>query len=134
MNNEFVAMEKRVCPICLKTHGDAKDAGILLNKRLKPIKEEHTVTGYSLCKEHQELYDDGYVALIGCNSDKSEIYGKTGEGKVDMSGAHRTGNIVHIRYSLANDIFNCEMPTVQPFVFCDEEVIQHLEKMQQEAE
>ena len=50
----------------------------------------HTVTGYGLCKDHQKMYDDGFVALI-------EVENEPDGDTLHQSEAYRTGKIAHIK-------------------------------------
>ena len=69
MNDKsHVSLEQHVCLVC----GTAFDTGaILLDKRLRASMERHTATGWGLCPEHQKLADDGFVALIECDPQRS---------------------------------------------------------------
>ena len=69
MNDKsHVSLEQHVCLVC----GTAFDTGaILLDKRLRASMERHTATGWGLCPEHQKLADDGFVALVECDPQRS---------------------------------------------------------------
>lgn len=64
MSKSHVSMEQHQCPICGKTH----DTGsLLLDRRLRPVFDRHTVTGRSPCPECAAQLSAGFVALIACN-------------------------------------------------------------------
>ena len=69
MNDKsHVSLERHVCLVC----GVAYDTGnLLLDKRLRASMERHTTTGWGLCPEHQKLSDDGFVALVECDPQRS---------------------------------------------------------------
>ena len=103
-----VSMEQHQCFIC----GTLYDTGaILLDRSLRQSMERHTVTGTGLCPEHQQLADDGYIALIVVQPD-----GKT-----------RTGGLVHLRREFAEQIFGQEMP--KDIAYIDQEVFDHLQQL-----
>lgn len=62
-----VSMEQHVCLVC----GQLFDTGaILLDRRLRPSMEHHTVTGWDLCPEHRRLYEEGLRRVGGVRSGK----------------------------------------------------------------
>lgn len=104
----FVSMEQHQCFIC----GTIYDTGsILLDKRLKDSLENKTVTGTGLCPEHQQLANDGYIALIVVQAD-----GKT-----------RTGELCHLRKEVADDIFNANFD--KPIAYIDQQIFIQLQAM-----
>src|SRR5450830_1148211 len=70
MNDKsHVSLEQHVCLVC----GTRFDTGtILLDRRLRASMEHHTATGWGLCAEHQKLSDDGFVALVECDPQRSD--------------------------------------------------------------
>ena len=120
----FVTLEQHVCPVCGITH----DTGaLLLNKRLSKTFDRETVTGYGMCSEHQKLFDEGYLALVGVSNSPSA------RTKLKMEEANRTGRSAHIKREIANNIFNVEIPNDLSFIFVEDEVIDMLAKMQQQS-
>jgi hypothetical protein len=81
----YVSMEQKKCLVCAK---DFDSGAILLDRRMRQSLDRTTLTGWGLCPEHQKLYDDGYIALVGCDDAKSP---KLPSGNVDPSQAWRTG-------------------------------------------
>lgn len=118
MTKSYVSVEQNVCLVCAKTFDTN---ALLLNKHLRKSMEERTVTGWGLCPEHQKLHDDGYVALVEIDPDRSPLPCKP-------DNVYRLGGIAHVRRSVWQDIFNCSSPE-GPMVFCDESVIERLNGM-----
>lgn len=110
-----VSMEQQVCIVC----GIPFDTGsILLDKRLKNSMEKHTVTGWGLCPEHENLFDDGYVALVGVsNKHGTEI-------NLKQDTAERTGEIIHVSRTALNRMLGEELPSKLPMVWADEELME----------
>lgn len=95
-----VALAKHLCLVCTTPFDSGE---ILLHKRLRDIPEEQTYTGWGLCPEHQQLKDDGYVALVAIID--------PGVGtKVKPQDAVRTGSIVHVREAVWGNVFNVPVP------------------------
>lgn len=92
MNDKsHVSLEQHVCLVC----GKAFDTGtILLDKRLRASMEHHTKTGWGLCPEHQKLADDGFVALVECDPQRSGSPG----GRLKPEQAYRTGRLAHLKH------------------------------------
>ena len=118
MTKSYVSIEQNVCPVCAKTFDTN---ALLLNRRLHENMERYTVTGWSLCPEHQKLHDDGYVALVAIDPDHSALPYKP-------DTVYRLGGIAHIRRSVWQDIFDCPPPE-GPMVFCDESLVEKLKGM-----
>ena len=76
-------METKICPVCNEEH--SHNCGILLNRRLKEIK--HTLSGYGMCEEHDNMIKDGFIFLIEIDPDKST----SKDGSVQLEDAYRTG-------------------------------------------
>jgi hypothetical protein len=89
MSKSHVTMEQHKCAVCGK---DYDTGALLLDTRLGKRFEMHTVTGWGLCPEHQKLYDDGYVALVGADLAKSKLLSN---GNCTPEGAWRTGECKH---------------------------------------
>ena len=123
----YVSVEVKVCEVC---GSEWETNSILLDKRLKESMEDKTITGYGLCPEHQKLHDEGYIALIAIDESRSS---NKPENNIirGMDGIYRTGGIAHIKREAAKRVFDCEIPS-GPFMYCDDEVINMLEKMQQQ--
>ena len=123
-----VSIERKKCPICGL---EFETNSILLDNRVRPIFNRYTTTGWGLCPEHKRLYEEGYVALVGCDEAKSR---RNTNGSVKMEDAYRTGRIMHIRREVARKVFNVPFPDDLPMMFCDDAVIDKFENKGEEDE
>jgi len=86
MSNDYVAMEKKTCPICFKNHTDHENAAIFIDTRLKgggKFKEEtDKPTGFALCKEHKAK--DGFAWLVGADKDTGMTTGNVLQMKTEV--------------------------------------------------
>ena len=127
MEKSFVTLEQHRCLVC----GHDYDTGaLLLDKHMRNKFNRNTLTGNGLCPEHRKLYDDGYIALVECDREKSLIEGEM----LKPEDAYRTGNIAHVRRTVANDIFNVKLPDKIPMVFVEPGVIEKLKEAMQAEE
>jgi hypothetical protein len=119
-----VSMEQHVCLVC----GSMFDTGtILLDRRLQATLEQFTVTGWGLCPEHQALFDDGYVAIVECDPEKS---GRPSQGDlVKPSTVFRTGKIAHVKRDSFDRIFDLPRDDKRPCVFVEPRVIEMLQAL-----
>ena len=125
-DNNYVAMEKNVCPVCGVTH--THNTGILIHRQLRDIPEDKTITGYGLCKEHDELLEKDYLAMIVIKDPhESEKL-----NKVKMEDADRTGEIAHIKYEAFNYFTNCALTKETPMVFIDEKAVNIIKQRYEE--
>jgi len=116
-----VTMEQAICPICCKS----EDTGnILMDTRLRQRFEMKTVTGWELCKEHKKLYDDGFIALVEVDPNKSTA---PVAGKVkDPSDVYRTGVICHMKRHVFLELFGMGYPNDIPLCFVEIGVVQSI--------
>ncbi|AMD43459.1 hypothetical protein ZC03_082 [Pseudomonas phage ZC03] len=114
MDLEYVGMGVHVCPVCLKEH----DEVVLINNHLRPTLKRRNFVGWSLCDEHEELWQKGYIALIECSNDKQPT----------LENAERTGAIAHVRKEAWSFIFNTPVPGT-PIAFVQQGVIEQLQNM-----
>jgi hypothetical protein len=122
-DTSHVSLDQHVCLVC----GTAFDTGaILLDRRLRASMERHTTTGWGLCPEHQKLFDDGYVALVECDPQRS---GSRADGRIKPEQAYRTGRLAHVRRTVFARVFNVPISDKQPCVFVEPGVIEHLQAM-----
>jgi len=118
-----VSLEQHACLVC----GTTFDTGaILLDKRMRASMEPHTTTGWGLCPEHQKLFDDGYVALVECDPERS---GPPADGRLKPEQAYRTGRLAHLRRPVFSQIFDVPIPDKQACVFVEPGVIDRLQSM-----
>ena len=125
MNDKsHVSLEQHVCLVC----GTRFDTGtILLDRRLRASMEHHTATGWGLCAEHQKLSDDGFVALVECDPQRSGS--PAGGGRVKPEQAYRTGRLAHLKREAFAQVFNVPIAADQPCVFVEPGVIEQLQTM-----
>jgi len=120
----YVSLEQHVCLVC----GVAFDTGsLLLDRRLRARLEHRTVTGWGLCAEHRKLFDDGYVALVECDLQRSGL--PTGGDRLKPEQAYRTGRIAHLRREAFARLFNVPVEARQACVFVESGVIERLQSM-----
>lgn len=121
MTKSYVSMEQKVCVVCGMTYDTN---ALLMDRRLKDSMEQHTITGYGACPEHQKLADEGYVALVAATSTNTTE---------TVESANRTGEVAHLRKQLFEDMFNTTLvPKRFPMVFVEPEVISRLKEMMAE--
>jgi len=119
-----VSLEQNVCVVC----GNVFDTGsILLDRRLRNSMEHHTVTGWGLCPEHQKRFDEGYVALVECDPERSGVSDETTAVKPEQ--AFRTGRLVHLKRNVFDKVFNVSIKADQTCVFIDPGVFEKLQSM-----
>jgi hypothetical protein len=125
MNDKsHVSLEQHACLVC----GTAYDTGsILLDKRLRASLERHTTTGWGLCAEHQQLFSDGFVALVECDPQRS---GKPSDAdRLKPGQAYRTGRLAHLKRGVFATVFNVPVAANQACVFVEPGVIEQLQAM-----
>jgi hypothetical protein len=119
-----VSMERCVCVVC----GAEYDTGaLLIDKRLRASLEHYTTTGWGLCPEHRRLFDDGFVALVECDPERSGASAQTNVLKPGQ--AFRTGRIAHVKRELFGRASNVSIQPETPCVFVDSDVIDRLQTM-----
>jgi hypothetical protein len=119
----YVSIEQHVCLVC----GEAFDTGaIVMDRRLRTRFEQYTKTGWGLCPEHQKKFDEGYVALIECDPQRS---GVGDASHLKPENAHRTGRLAHLRRTVFAKVFNAPIEDKLPCVFVEPGVIEKLESM-----
>ena len=94
------------CVVCATTY-DATD----------PTDE----VSWGLCAEHQTLKDEGYIAFVGVNRDKTE-------GEMNFDNVHRTGDVVHLSRKAYDQIIEMPCPPGN-VLFCGEDTIALLTRM-----
>jgi len=119
-----VSLEQHVCLVC-GTRFDT--GGVLLDRRLRASMERHTATGWGLCPEHQKLSDDGFVALVECDPQRSGS--PAGGGRVKPEQAYRTGRLAHLKREAFAQVFDVPIAADQPCVFVEPGVIEQLQTM-----
>lgn len=128
MSNDFVAQAKHVCPVCGKVH--THDTEILIHKKLRTIPEDLGPTATSLCQEDAELFQNGYVALVAI---ANPPLGESG-AKIKNTDAERTGDVVHIPYDIAEQLFESTMDRTIPIAFVPQSVVDMLRVRKQQLQ
>lgn len=119
----YVSLERQVCVVC----GIAYDTGnLLLDKRLRASLDHYTTTGWGLCTKHQRLFDEGFVALIECDPQRS---GRSSGGRLKPEQAYRTGQLAHMKRDVFARVFNIPITADQVCVFVDPGIIERLQTM-----
>ena len=117
-NKLEVAIVNEICPICCKETKHSLVMNTLLNKnQAKKIKEMHGKTiGFSdPCEKCQGHLDNGYIALLGIDPEKS-----VKEYKVKLENVYRTGILIWIKKDKAEEIFGSQ--DNRPFILLENEV------------
>ncbi|MBN9331767.1 ATPase [Comamonas sp.] len=122
-NKSYVSLEQRVYLAC----GTSFDTGnLLLDKRLRASMKRYTTTGWGLCPEHQKLFDDGFVALVECDPERS---GSRADGRLKPEQAYRTGRVAHLRRTAFAQVFNVPIAAEQACIFVEPGVLDQLQAM-----
>jgi len=122
-NKSYVSLEQRVYLAC----GTSFDTGnLLLDKRLRASMKRYTTTGWGLCPEHQKLFDDGFVALVECDPERS---GSRVDGRLKPEQAYRTGRVAHLRRTAFAQVFNVPIAAEQACIFVEPGVLDQLQAM-----
>ena len=122
-DKSYVSLEQRVCLVC----GAPFDTGsLLLDKHLRASMKRHTTMGWGLCPEHQKLFDDGFVALVECDPERS---GSPAGGRMKPEQAYRTGRVAHLRRTAFAEVFNTPITAEQACVFVEPGVLDQLQAM-----
>jgi hypothetical protein len=122
-----VSTEQHKCLVCAR---DFDTGSILLDRRLRERFERSTLTGWGLCPEHEKLYQEGYIALVGADDAKST---HQPNGTVNPEDAWRTGLIMHMKFEAFDRIVSIPRGK-NSFMFCDPAVIEKIKAMAEEGE
>jgi hypothetical protein len=78
-----------------------------------------------LCSEHQRLFDQGFIALVECDPERS---GRPGSGdRIQPDQVYRTGRIAHLKREAFDRVFTSRLHVNQPCVFVEPAVIEKLQ-------
>jgi len=89
------------------------------------------MTGWALYHEHRKMTDDGFVALIECDSERSAVAADTDRLKPEH--AYRTGNVAHVRRELCTKLFDVPLEPFEDYVFVEVGGIDRLELLMKQA-
>lgn len=119
-----VSLEQHLCLVCgLKFD----TGGILLDRRLRQSMQRHTVTGWGLCGEHRRLFDEGFVALIECDPERSGV--PADQDHMRPEQAWRTGRLAHLKREALARVTHVALAPDVPCVFVEPGVIEQLQAM-----
>jgi hypothetical protein len=121
MNDKsHVSMEQHTCLVCAKTY----DTGaILLDRTLRATLERHTMTGWGLCPEHEKFTQEGFIALVECDPDKSDT--PDAQGNLKPWRVFRTGIVTFLKREAFLRLFEVPSPEqLPPCVFVEPAVTQ----------
>ena len=110
----FTSLEKKICEVCGVEHNNG--CGVLLNKNLKEDLEMETVTGFGLCKECEDKYKDGYIALVVIKTPGNDV-----DQIVRIEDGERTGTILHIKQDALEHLTESKLQKGVAMVFVDGE-------------
>jgi hypothetical protein len=123
-----VSLEQHACLVC----GVTFDTGsVLLDRRLRASMQHHTTTGWGLCAEHQRLFDDGFVAMVECDPQRSGS--PSSADRLMPEQAYRTGRLAHLKREMFAAVFNTPIAANLPCVFVEPGVIERLQAMVERA-
>lgn len=117
-----VSMQMKICLVCCTKYS----VGILLDRGMKDSLEPETVTGWGLCEKHKQLFEDGYIALVGIDESQSTIT----NGSILPENAYRTGTVAHVKYPVIQGFFNIPISSKLPVLFVENAVISKLQEYQ----
>lgn len=118
----YVSMEQHQCPVCGAIH---ETGGLLLDKRMRNVLDKYTVTGLSLCPEHQAKVDEGFVILV-------EVSNAGRKATLKPHEAGHTGNVAYLKKEIFNEVFDLPAPD-EGVGFIDTEVFSQLNTMAEQA-
>jgi hypothetical protein len=124
-DKSHVSMEQHACKVCCRTY----DKGaILLDKRLRQSLDRHTVTGWGLCPEHAQRFEDGFIALVEIDPARSTL---SPDGTYRPQNAWRTGKTILLKREIAAQVFDKAIPDGLPLMWIDAEAFRAIEAMSQ---
>lgn len=116
-----------ICIICGKTEGGS----VLKNRKIRRRFEMKDAANWYLCTEHEKLHQEGFIALVEAVQPSHTL---AEDGTVTEGGdPHRTGKVIHVRFELAEQLFQTRIDRSLPLVWCHPDVGKRLEAMQREA-
>ena len=126
MEKSYVSLEAKVCPVCGKQF---ETDSILLDRRVQPVFERETVTGWGLCPEHAKQQEDGYTFLVEIDPDKSS----TNNGTIKPEDAYRTGVFVAVKANVLDILGFPEEIRDKRIIFIDHEMVEILTNLNKES-
>ena len=118
----IASLEKKICEVCGVEHNNG--CGVLLNKNLKEDLEMETVTGFGLCKECEDKYKDGYIALVVIKTPGNDV-----DQIVRIEDGERTGTILHIKQDALEHLTESKLQKGVAMVYVDDEFADKLTEL-----
>ncbi|WP_019655350.1 hypothetical protein [Variovorax atrisoli] len=119
-----VSLEQHLCLVCGLNFDTG---GILFERRLRQSMQRHTVTGWGLCGEHRRLFEEGFVALIECDPERSGV--PADQDHMRPEQASRTGRLAHLKRETLARMTHLTLAPDMPCVFVEPGVIEQLRAM-----
>ena len=112
-DKSHVTMETRNCVIC----GCQYSTGaVLLDRRLRPIFERETCTGWGMCDAHVQAVKEGMIGLIEIDESKSDLQP---DGTIPLNGGYRTGRVVLVNREALNNSLTIKVGKDTSYMFVD---------------
>jgi hypothetical protein len=116
-----------ICIVCGKTHGGS----VKRHRKLRDQFEMKTPGNWDMCDEHKKLHQEGYIALVEAIQPSHTLQE---DGEIIAGGdPHRTGKVIHVRYELAEQLFQTAIDRSLPMVFCLPDVATRMADMNSTA-
>lgn len=113
-DKSYVTLVQNICPVC----GETFETGeLLLDRTLKNSFDKYTVTGFSLCPEHNKMLEEGCQFFI-------EVRNPPESKTLTINDADRTGRYACMKKEAAQHIFGME---TQEINFLEEGILEKLE-------
>ena len=119
-----VSLEQHLCLVCGLNFDTG---GILFDRRLRQSMQRHTVTGWGMCREHRRLFEEGFVALIECDPERSGV--PVDQDHMRPEQAWRTGRLAHLKRETLARVTHVTLAPDVPCVFVEPGVIEQLRAM-----
>lgn len=123
------SIEQAQCPVC----GKIFDTGNILMFGYNRGKEapRTLLNKIELCNKDQELYEEGYIALVAVDESKSD---KLENGNLKPQSAWRTGKLAHMKKELFNDFFkDMNLKGDEKLIYVDDKLIDALNERAKET-
>lgn len=112
MTKSYVSLETKICPVC---GVEFETESILMDSTLNDSMESKTTTGYKLCKQHQEEFEQGYIHLVVAESEDRS------SNVLKIEDALYTGEIISVKRDILSKILDKDLDERIPFVYIEPE-------------
>jgi hypothetical protein len=110
MTKSYVSLETNICPVC---GVEFETNSILLDSTLRESMERKSLTGYSLCKQHQQEFEDGYLHLVVADSPDKK------GNLLKIEEAIYTGEIISVKRDILKKLIDKDIDDRIPFVYIE---------------